>query len=50
MIYVIQVRLLKSQLNQKHNTGTDGVQDPEEGGLENGTSASLLDLQSETSS
>uniref|UniRef100_A0AAQ5YN97 Leucine rich repeat (in FLII) interacting protein 1b n=1 Tax=Amphiprion ocellaris TaxID=80972 RepID=A0AAQ5YN97_AMPOC len=37
-----QVRLLKSQLDQKN--GTDGVQNPE-GGLENGMDAHLLDLQ-----
>ncbi|XP_075333358.1 leucine-rich repeat flightless-interacting protein 2 isoform X3 [Odontesthes bonariensis] len=38
-----QVRLLKSQLDQ--SDGTDGVQNPEEGGLENGTAPHLLDLQ-----
>ncbi|XP_051797693.1 leucine-rich repeat flightless-interacting protein 2 isoform X3 [Acanthochromis polyacanthus] len=37
-----QVRLLKSQLDQKN--GTDGVQNPE-GGLENGMDTHLLDLQ-----
>ncbi|XP_070711650.1 leucine-rich repeat flightless-interacting protein 2 isoform X3 [Pempheris klunzingeri] len=38
-----QVRLLKSQLDQKN--GTDGVQNLEGGGLENGLDAHLLDLQ-----
>ncbi|XP_008292556.1 leucine-rich repeat flightless-interacting protein 2 [Stegastes partitus] len=38
-----QVRLLKSQLDQKN--GADGVQNPEEAGLENGMDAHLLDLQ-----
>lgn len=40
-----QVRLLKSQLNQRQKNGTDGVQDPEGGGLENGMDSHLLDLQ-----
>lgn len=40
-----QVRLLKSQLDQRQKNGTDGVQDPEGGSLENGMDAHLLDLQ-----
>uniref|UniRef100_A0A8P4KEY3 Leucine-rich repeat flightless-interacting protein 2 n=1 Tax=Dicentrarchus labrax TaxID=13489 RepID=A0A8P4KEY3_DICLA len=40
-----QVRLLKSQLDQRQKNGNDGVQNPEGGGLENGIDAHLLDLQ-----
>ncbi|XP_035533841.1 leucine-rich repeat flightless-interacting protein 2-like [Morone saxatilis] len=40
-----QVRLLKSQLDQRQKNGTDGVQNPEGGSLENGMDAHLLDLQ-----
>lgn len=42
-----QVRLLRSQLDQRQKTGTDGVHNPEVGGLENGMDSHLLDLQSE---
>ncbi|XP_041638012.1 leucine-rich repeat flightless-interacting protein 2 isoform X6 [Cheilinus undulatus] len=38
-----QVRLLKSQLDQRN--GSDGVQNPDGDGLENGVDAHLLDLQ-----
>ncbi|KAM6958111.1 leucine-rich repeat flightless-interacting protein 2 isoform 2-T2 [Tautogolabrus adspersus] len=38
-----QVRLLKSELDQKN--GTDGVQNAEVDGLENGSDSHLLDLQ-----
>ncbi|TKS66692.1 Leucine-rich repeat flightless-interacting protein 2 [Collichthys lucidus] len=40
-----EVRLLKSQLDQRPENGTDGVQNPEGGGLENGMDSHLLDLQ-----
>ncbi|XP_049426383.1 leucine-rich repeat flightless-interacting protein 2 isoform X4 [Epinephelus fuscoguttatus] len=40
-----QVRLLKSQLDQRQKNGTDGDQDPEGDGLENGMDSHLLDLQ-----
>ncbi|XP_044043372.1 leucine-rich repeat flightless-interacting protein 2 isoform X9 [Siniperca chuatsi] len=40
-----QVRLLKSQLDQRQKNGTDGVQNPEGDGLENGVDSHLLDLQ-----
>ncbi|GAA6230042.1 leucine-rich repeat flightless-interacting protein 2-like isoform X12 [Lates japonicus] len=40
-----QVRLLKSQLDQRQKIGSDGVQDPEGDGLENGMDSHLLDLQ-----
>lgn len=40
-----QVRLLKSQLDQRQKNGTDGVQNPEGDGLENGMDSHLLDLQ-----
>ncbi|XP_028427701.1 leucine-rich repeat flightless-interacting protein 2 isoform X3 [Perca flavescens] len=40
-----QVRLLKSQLDQRPKNGTDEVQDPEGGGQENGMDSHLLDLQ-----
>uniref|UniRef100_A0A3B4X2V3 Leucine-rich repeat flightless-interacting protein 2-like n=1 Tax=Seriola lalandi dorsalis TaxID=1841481 RepID=A0A3B4X2V3_SERLL len=40
-----QVRLLKSQLDQRQKNGTDGVQNPEEDDLENGMDSHLLDLQ-----
>ncbi|XP_040888017.1 leucine-rich repeat flightless-interacting protein 2 isoform X2 [Toxotes jaculatrix] len=40
-----QVRLLQSQLDQRQKNGTDGVQNPEEDGLENGMDSHLLDLQ-----
>lgn len=40
-----QVRLLKSELDQRQN-GTDGVQNPEGGALENGVDSNLLDMQS----
>ncbi|XP_073351538.1 leucine-rich repeat flightless-interacting protein 2 isoform X6 [Pagrus major] len=40
-----QVKLLKSQLDQRQKNGTDGVQNPEGGGLENGMDSHLLDLQ-----
>ncbi|XP_059184029.1 leucine-rich repeat flightless-interacting protein 2 isoform X1 [Centropristis striata] len=43
-----QVRLLKSQLDQRQKNGTDGVQDPEGDGLENGMDSHLLDLQRDT--
>uniref|UniRef100_A0A3Q1J6Q7 Leucine rich repeat (in FLII) interacting protein 1b n=1 Tax=Anabas testudineus TaxID=64144 RepID=A0A3Q1J6Q7_ANATE len=42
-----QVRLLKSQLDQRQN-GTDGVQNPEGGVRENGVDSSLLDMQRDT--
>lgn len=42
-----QVRLLRSQLDQRQKNGTDGVHNPEGGGLENGMDSHLLDLQSE---
>lgn len=42
----VQVRLLKSQLDQRPKNGTDGVQNPEGGSLENGMDSHLLDLQS----
>ncbi|XP_078021890.1 leucine-rich repeat flightless-interacting protein 2 isoform X3 [Epinephelus lanceolatus] len=40
-----QVRLLKSQLDQRQKNRTDGDQDPEGDGLENGMDSHLLDLQ-----
>ncbi|XP_039649551.1 leucine-rich repeat flightless-interacting protein 2 isoform X4 [Perca fluviatilis] len=40
-----QVRLLKTQLDQRPKNGTDVVQDPEGGGQENGMDSHLLDLQ-----
>ncbi|XP_018528465.1 leucine-rich repeat flightless-interacting protein 2 isoform X15 [Lates calcarifer] len=40
-----QVRLLKSQLDQRQKIGSDGVQDPKGDGLENGMDSHLLDLQ-----
>ncbi|KAE8278577.1 Leucine-rich repeat flightless-interacting protein 2 [Larimichthys crocea] len=40
-----EVRLLKSQLDQRPKNGTDGVQNPEGGSLENGMDSHLLDLQ-----
>ncbi|XP_034406805.1 leucine-rich repeat flightless-interacting protein 2 isoform X4 [Cyclopterus lumpus] len=40
-----QVRLLKSQLDQRQKTGTERDQNPEGGGLENGVDSHLLDLQ-----
>ncbi|XP_029282964.1 leucine-rich repeat flightless-interacting protein 2 isoform X12 [Cottoperca gobio] len=40
-----QVRLMKSQLDQRQKNGTDGVQDPEGSSLENGLDPHLLDLQ-----
>ncbi|XP_022619735.1 leucine-rich repeat flightless-interacting protein 2-like isoform X1 [Seriola dumerili] len=43
-----QVRLLKSQLDQRQRNGTDGVQNPEEDDLENGMDSHLLDLQRDT--
>lgn len=43
----MQVRLLKSQLEQRQKNGTDGLS-PEEDGLENGMDSHLLDLQSES--
>ncbi|XP_036946421.1 leucine-rich repeat flightless-interacting protein 2 isoform X17 [Acanthopagrus latus] len=43
-----QVRLLRSQLDQRQKTGTDGVHNPEVGGLENGMDSHLLDLQRDT--
>ncbi|XP_070786584.1 leucine-rich repeat flightless-interacting protein 2 [Enoplosus armatus] len=43
-----QVRLLKSELDQRQKNGTDGVQNPEGGGLENGMDSHLLDLQRDT--
>lgn len=46
----VQVRLLKSQLDQRQKNGTDGVQNLEGDGLENGMDSHLLDLQSESSS
>lgn len=45
-----QVRLLKSQLDQRQKIGSDGVQDPKGDGLENGMDSHLLDLQSTSSS
>ncbi|XP_076021974.1 leucine-rich repeat flightless-interacting protein 2 isoform X4 [Genypterus blacodes] len=39
-----QVRLLKSQLEQRQKKGTDALS-PEEGGLQNGMDSHLLDLQ-----
>ncbi|XP_054483336.1 leucine-rich repeat flightless-interacting protein 2-like isoform X2 [Anoplopoma fimbria] len=43
-----QVRLLKSQLDQRQKDGTDPVQNPEGDGLENGVDSHLLDLQRDT--
>ncbi|XP_068587015.1 leucine-rich repeat flightless-interacting protein 2 isoform X1 [Cebidichthys violaceus] len=40
-----QVRLLKSQLDQRQKNGTDEVQNLEGDGLENGVDSHLLDLQ-----
>ncbi|XP_042260151.1 leucine-rich repeat flightless-interacting protein 2 isoform X7 [Thunnus maccoyii] len=40
-----QVRLLKSQLDQRRKHGTDSVQNPEGDSLENGMDSHLLDLQ-----
>lgn len=40
-----QVRLLKSQLDQRRKHGTDAVQNPEGDSLENGMDSHLLDLQ-----
>ncbi|XP_075951003.1 leucine-rich repeat flightless-interacting protein 2 isoform X2 [Anarhichas minor] len=40
-----QVRLLKSQLDQRQKNGTDEVQNPEGDCLENGVDSHLLDLQ-----
>ncbi|KAM7375621.1 hypothetical protein PAMA_014635 [Pampus argenteus] len=40
-----QVRLLKSQLDQRQKNGIDGVQNPEGDGLDNGMDTHLLDLQ-----
>ncbi|XP_074483282.1 leucine-rich repeat flightless-interacting protein 2 isoform X5 [Sebastes fasciatus] len=40
-----QVSLLKSQLDRRQKNGTDGVQDAEGDGLENGMDSHLLDLQ-----
>ncbi|XP_039979010.1 leucine-rich repeat flightless-interacting protein 2 isoform X4 [Xiphias gladius] len=40
-----QVRLLKAQLDQRQKNRTDGVQNPEEDGLENGMDPHLLDVQ-----
>ncbi|XP_031148057.1 leucine-rich repeat flightless-interacting protein 2 isoform X14 [Sander lucioperca] len=40
-----QVRLLKSQLDRRQKNGTDGVQDPEGDGQENGMDSHLLELQ-----
>ncbi|KAM6893248.1 leucine-rich repeat flightless-interacting protein 2 [Lycodopsis pacificus] len=40
-----QVRLLKSQLDQRQKNGTDEVQNPEGDGLENGVDSHRLDLQ-----
>lgn len=40
-----QVRLLKSQLDQRQRNGTDGVPNPDGDGLENGVDSHLLDLQ-----
>ncbi|XP_028253504.1 leucine-rich repeat flightless-interacting protein 2 isoform X10 [Parambassis ranga] len=40
-----QVRLLKSQLDQRQKNGTDTIQNPDQDSLENGTDTHLLDLQ-----
>ncbi|XP_069377181.1 leucine-rich repeat flightless-interacting protein 2 isoform X16 [Paralichthys olivaceus] len=40
-----QVRLLKTQLDQRQKNGSDGVENPEDGTLDNGMDSHLLDLQ-----
>ncbi|XP_034460051.1 leucine-rich repeat flightless-interacting protein 2 isoform X10 [Hippoglossus hippoglossus] len=40
-----QVRLLKTQLDQRQKKGSDGIENPEDETLENGMDAHLLDLQ-----
>ncbi|XP_053273556.1 myosin-13 [Pleuronectes platessa] len=40
-----QVRLLKTQLDQRQKKGSDGIEDPEDQTLENGMDSHLLDLQ-----
>lgn len=45
-----QVRLLQSQLDQRQKIVTEGVQNTENDGLENGMDSHLLELQSESSS
>ncbi|XP_062236394.1 leucine-rich repeat flightless-interacting protein 2 isoform X8 [Platichthys flesus] len=40
-----QVRLLKTQLDQRQKKGRDGIEDPKDETLENGMDSHLLDLQ-----